>query len=709
MSKKKKKKISNGKIDELESIVSKQIKQFKPPYPVKQILKKIGVKDKRSKKIVRNMLKQLNQNADKKTHDPKKTTKGRFITGKVDYVNPRFAFIVSDETETDVLVKVSNLNFAFDDDLVKIRVFPPSRKKRRREGEVVEILERYRDTFVGRVEMSNNYAFVVPDFKKMHYDVYVPNDKINEAQTNDKVLVKITQWPDHNKNPEGEIVEILGPSGENEAEIHSIIHEFGLPYKFPEKVLKAADKIREGITKEEISKRKDFREITTFTIDPEDAKDFDDALSIQYLENGNYEIGIHIADVTHYLKEDGIIDKEAIHRGTSVYLVDRTIPMLPEKLSNELCSLRPNEDKLCFSAVFELNANAHVIKEWFGRTIIHSNNRFTYEEAQQSIETVQGEFARELTILNELALKLRLERFMRGSINFETPEFQFKLDENGKPLEVFPKERKDAHKLIEEFMLLANKRVAEFIHKKDNPTFVYRTHDYPDPEKLRVFAVFAQKFGHELHINDENIAISLNKLIEEIEGKPEHNVLQVLAIRSMAKAKYTTAPNQHFGLAFPHYTHFTSPIRRYPDVMVHRLLDHYLKKGKSPDNEAYEKNCLHSSEMEKRASDAERASVKYKQVEFMQDRLGEEFEGLVSGVSEWGVFVELIETRCEGMVRLSEIEDDYYIFEEDQYRLIGQSKGKIITLGDKVKVRVLATDINRRTIDLELLEHERSI
>jgi len=420
-------------------------------------------------------------------------------------------------------------------------------------------------------------------------------------------------------------------------------------------------------------------------------------------------VGVHIADVTHYLKEGGIVDQEAIKRGTSVYLVDRTIPMLPEILSNELCSLRPNEDKLCLSAVFELDKDARITNEWFGRTVIHSDRRFTYEEAQERIDSLAGDYYKELTILNELALKLRVERFMRGSINFETVEYKFVLDEKGKPLETHPKIRKDAHKLIEDFMLLANKRVAEFIYKKKNPTFVYRTHDFPDPEKLKVFAVFAQRFGHKMHLEEEAISKSLNNLIEDIEGKPEQNVLQTLAIRSMAKAKYSTEPNGHFGLAFAHYTHFTSPIRRYPDVMVHRLLDHYLTKKKSADRQPYEEKCLHCSEMEKRAADAERASIKYKQVEFMADHIGEEFDGIVSGVTEWGVYVELIETRCEGMVRLADLTDDFYYYEEENYRIIGQNTGTIITLGDDMKVRVLDADINRRTIDLDLIKHKRNI
>lgn len=705
--KKKTKKISNNKAFELQSTLAALIKKMKPPYPVKQIIKKLGVKDQKSKKLVRNQLKNLNRDHAYAV-DEGAVGSGRFVTGRVDYVNPRFAYIISPDTDTDVVVKSNKLNFALDDDLVKVKLLPAGKRKRL-EGEVVEVLERHRDQFVGKVQIKNNYAFVIPDFRKMHSDIFVPSHKINKAKKDDKVLVKITAWPGPNKNPEGEIMEVLGQSGENEAEIHSIIHEFGLPYKFPAKVLAQASKIKEDIIEEEVARREDFRQVTTFTIDPEDAKDFDDALSFRVLEDGHYEVGIHIADVTHYVKENGVLDQEARHRGTSVYMVDRTIPMLPEKLSNELCSLRPHEDKLCFAAVFTMDKDARIVKERFGKTVIHSDRRFTYEEAQERIENISGDFCKELTLLNELALKLRVERFMRGSINFETTEFKFVLDEKGKPLETYPKIRKDAHKLVEEFMLLANKRVAEFVHSRKNPTFVYRTHDYPDPEKLKVFAVFAQKFGHKLYLEEAAISRSLNNLIEDIEGRPEQNVLQTLAIRSMAKAKYTTESNGHFGLAFPHYTHFTSPIRRYPDMMVHRLLFHYLNKGKVPGKKEYEEMCLHSSEMEKRAADAERASIKYKQVEFMAERVGEEFEGIVSGVTEWGIYVEITETHCEGMIRLSDLDDDYYFYDEENYRIVGKASGKIFTLGDDMVVKVAAADIDKRTIDLELVDHKRKV
>ncbi len=679
------------------------------PISTKHIIEKLDLRTKNARAAMEAALHKL-----VKSEEAELTPDGRYrstaqpdeIVGKVDHVNSRFAYIISEELEQDAMVNGNKLNGALDGDTVRVRLYGSKKSDKRLEGEVVEIVERGREEFVGRIELSPRFAFVVPDSRKMHHDIFVPNDATLNAKNNEKVIVRITEWPGKNKNPEGKVVRVLGKAGENEAEIHSIMAEFNLPFEFPKGVESQAKRIKDDITDEEISKRRDMRGVTTFTIDPADAKDFDDALSLRLLENGHYEIGVHIADVSHYVNTGTMLDKEAVERATSVYLVDRTIPMLPERLSNELCSLRPNEDKLTFAAVFEMDQDGQLMKEWFGRTVIHSDRRFTYEEAQERIESLQGDFARELTILNTLALKLRAERFARGAVNFETTEVKFRLDEKGKPLEVIPKVRKDAHKMIEEWMLLANKRVAEYViskgkTKKKAPTFVYRTHDFPKAEKLEAFSVFARKFGHSLSTEDEAVSNSLNKLLADIEGKPEQNVLETLAIRSMAKAKYTTEPEGHFGLAFNHYTHFTSPIRRYPDVMVHRLLQHYLDGGKSANKDKYEKLCQQSSDMEKRAADAERASIKYKQVEFMQLQEAKVFDGVVSGVTEWGVYVEITETSCEGMVRLSEIKDDYYEYDEQNYRIIGKSNKKIITLGDKVKVRVINTDIDRRTIDLE--------
>lgn len=636
-----------------------------------------------------------------------------FIEGIVDYVNPRFAFIKPlDPTQAteDILVKEADLKQAIDGDKVRVMVFPLKGKTGRIEGRVLEILERNRYEFVGRVEISPRFAFIVPDFKKMHKDIFVHKGDLMGAEHNEKVIIKITEWREGDKNPTGKVIRVLGKAGLHEVEIHSIMAEFGLPFEYPTEADAEANEISDKITAKEIKNRKDFRDIATFTIDPADAKDFDDAISYRKLENGNLEIGVHIADVTHYVKPQTALEKEAYQRATSVYLVDRTIPMLPERLSNGLCSLRPHEDKLTFACVFEMDSSANVIKHWIGRTVIHSDRRFAYEEAQENIDLQKGDFFQELTELNVLAKKVRKKRFDFGAVNFETVEVKFELDENGKPLGLKVKERKDIHKLIEEFMLLANQFVAEFIYKKNagKDTFIYRTHDSPDLEKLETFSGFARRFGHEMSItNEKKISLALNKLMEQIQGKPEQNVLEQLAIRSMAKAKYTTEPKGHFGLAFPHYTHFTSPIRRYPDMMVHRLLQHYLDGGKSPESKSWEEKSLHSSEREKRAADAERASIKYKQVEFMALAEQKDYDGIVAGVTEWGVFVEITETKCEGMIRLQDIDDDYYEFDQKNMRLIGSKTKKMITLGDKVKVRVVKTDIDRRTIDLQFADNDR--
>jgi len=683
-------------------------------YGYRELIRKFNLRDAKSKDFLKNQLFSMESREKiRRMSDGRYVSmaESKYIQGTVDHVNPKFAYVVTPEGEDDIWVKTSDLAFAIHGDLVNVILTRPAGNGFRPEGKVVSLLKRMKDEFVGRIEVSTKFSFVVPDSKYIHFDIFVYPEKIGKAKPNDKVLVKIDKWHDaKNKSLLGHVTEVLGQAGENEAEIHSIMAEFGLPFRFPKKIEKAADDIPDLITEEEISKRWDFRPVTTFTIDPHDAKDFDDALSIKTLKEGSYEIGIHIADVSHYVEPETPLDVEAVERATSVYLVDRTIPMLPERLSNGLCSLRPDEEKLTFSAVFEMDENGKITKKWFGRTIIKSNRRFTYEEAQERIEGLDGDFAEEIRTLNSIAKKFRDKRFNQGAVNFETVEVKFRLDKNGKPLEVIPKERKDAHKMIEEFMLLANREVATHIFKwkekgkeEGSKTFVYRVHDDPDPEKLSTFASFAAKFGHKLE-TDKSISKSLNKLIENIEGKPEQNVLESLAIRSMAKAKYTTDPRGHFGLAFPHYTHFTSPIRRYPDVMVHRLLQHYLDQGKSADGEHYEQLCLHSSEREKRAADAERASIKFKQVEFMQSMLGQTFEGIVSGVTEWGIFVEIIETKCEGMIRMTDLDDDYYQYDEKQMRVIGRNNKRIITLGDKLDVQVAKTDIDKRTIDLMLVD-----
>jgi ribonuclease R len=676
-------------------------------YGAQQLIKKLGLK---KKSLIEELYKLLDAltlegKIEQLSNDYYKITRtSQALTGIVDHVNIRFAYVVTgQEGMKDVYVRTSDLGSAMHGDTVAISV---SKKKSgdNPEGKVTEVIKRGRNRFVGKIELSRNFGFVVPDFKKIYQDFFIYPENLAGATANDKVLFEVVKWAEGDKSPEAKVIEILGKTGENEAEIHSIMAEFDLPFRFPENVLAESEKIGEDITNEEIKKRWDFRDVLTFTIDPEDAKDFDDAISFRKLENGRYEIGVHIADVTHYVIPGTQLDNDAFDRATSVYLVDRTVPMLPERLSNALCSLRPNEDKLTFAAVFEMDEKGKVLKEWFGRTIIHSDHRFSYEQAQVVIESGEGKFAEELKILNSLHHILRKERFKKGAVNFETTEVKFKLDEKGKPLEVVPKIRKDAHKLIEEFMLLANRSVATFVFKmkkgEEKNTFVYRTHDLPNEEKLADFSQFAKQFGHQLQVEAADVSRSLNKLMDDIEGKPEQNVLQSLAVRAMAKAKYTTEAKGHFGLAFDHYTHFTSPIRRYPDMMVHRLLQHYLDNGKSVNRKDFEEKCLHSSEREKRAADAERASIKYKQVEFMSFAENKVFDGIITGVTDFGIFVEIVETKCEGMARLADMKDDFYEYDEKNYRVIGRRRKNIYRLGDKVKVRIKKTDIDRRMIDL---------
>jgi ribonuclease R len=632
-----------------------------------------------------------------------------FITGRVDLTTDGSAFIITeDEFEPDIYVAPRKLRNALHGDTVQVYVYAKQKGGRKKEGEVVEIVARAKMEFTGIVKLSDRFAFFVPDDRKMQHDIFIPLTDLNGAKDNEKAIAHISEWPEGAKNPIGKIIHVLGKQGDNNAEMNAILADFGFPLAFPKDVEAAAEAIPETIPPEEIAKRRDFRKVLTFTIDPFDAKDFDDAISFQKLPNGNYEIGVHIADVSHYVLPDSTLDIEAYDRGTSVYLVDRVIPMLPERLSNGLCSLRPNEDKLCFSAVFELDEKAHIHSEWFGRTVIHSDKRFAYEEAQEIIEGKQSNFSEEIIKLNELAYILRGRKFKAGAISFESAEVKFKLDEQGKPIGVYVKERKDAHKLIEDFMLLANRKVAEFVAKKGQGkhkyTFVYRAHDSPKEEALLNFAQFASKFGYKINTqSDKTIAFSLNALLVDVEGKGEQNVLTQLAIRSMAKAIYTTKKSSHYGLAFEYYTHFTSPIRRYPDVMVHRLLAHYLDEGSTANAEHYEKLCVHSSQMEKRAADAERASVKYKQAEYLQDNVGKQFEGIISGVTEWGMYVELVENKCEGMIRLRDINDDFYVLDEKNYCIIGQRKKRKYQLGDKVAIKVKKVDLSKRQIDFSLV------
>ena len=600
---------------------------------------------------------------------------------------------------------------ALNGDKVRVEI-SANRQGAEQEAKVIEIIEPKDQVFIGTLNVEKNYASLIPDSKFLAADIIIPRSKLKGGKTGDKAIARITQWRDEEMNPRGEVVDILGRKGENTAEMHAILAEFGLPYKYPENVEKAAEKIDAGITPEEVAKREDFRGVTTFTIDPRDAKDFDDALSIRQLANGNWEVGVHIADVTHYVTPHSIIDREAQERATSVYLVDRTIPMLPERLSNGICSLRPNEEKLTFSAIFELDAKANVVNYRIGRTVIKSDRRFTYEEAQEIIETGEGDFAREVLTLNSLAKQLRERRYEEGALEFDRAEVRFEIDKEGKPVSVYFKESKDANKLIEEFMLLANLTVAESIGKtprgKKPKSFVYRVHDNPDQEKITNFSQIALRFGYKVKTEGSAKVVnqSVNKLLKNVKGKGEENMLAMLAIRSMAKAIYTTDNVGHYGLALDYYTHFTSPIRRYPDMMVHRLLAKYADGARSVDKMKLEDQCRHSSDMEQLAANAERASIRYKQVEYMQDRLGEVYDGVISGVTEWGFYVELNDNKCEGLVPVRDLADDYYDYDEKNFCLIGRKHHNKYTLGDEVKVQVARADLDRKQLDFALVSDD---
>lgn len=646
-------------------------------------------------------------------------SKADYIEGTIDMTSRKTAYFVSPELEEDVFIPTNNLNKALDKDKVKVYIYN-RRRGRKPEGEVVEILERAKTEFVGVIDMQKNFSFVSTANPKMYTDIFIPKGKEGNAENGDVVLVKLDDWPAKADSPFGEVIRVLGKPGEHNTEIHAILAEYGLPYDFPVDVEVYAQKLDTQIHPEEIAKRRDMRDVLTFTIDPRDAKDFDDALSFQKLENGNFEIGVHIADVSYYLEPGTILDDEAYQRATSVYLVDRVVPMLPEVLSNFACSLRPHEEKYTFSAIFELNNKAEVVNQWFGRTVIYSDQRFAYEEAQHIIETKGNTIPAEISLtgeqytvnediqhatlkMDELAKILRRKRMANGAISFDKVEVKFNLNENAEPTGVYFKVAKDANHLIEEFMLLANRKVAEFIGKQEK-TFVYRIHDEPDEDKLINLQTVISKFGYSINFKSKaSVSKSLNSLLEEVQGKKEQNLVDTLAIRSMSKAKYSTHNIGHYGLAFDYYSHFTSPIRRYPDVMAHRLLQYYLDGGKSAEEDPLEEQCMHSSNMESLAANAERDSIKYMQVKYMLDHKDEEFLGVISGVTEWGIYVEIVSNKCEGMCRIREIKDDYYTFDEKQYALVGEVSHNILQLGDEVYVKVKNADLVKKQLDFQFL------
>lgn len=719
---KKPKKLGNKPKDFTAQIFKILSKEPSKSFNYKQIAAVLELSDTKSRNEIIRDLKILK--AQDKLHETEIgkyqiISKSEYYEGVIDMTSRKNGYFVCDELEDDVFVPFINLNHALDGDKVKAYIYN-RRSSRKPEAEVLEILERKKTEFVGVIDIQKNFAFVTTANAKMYTDIFIPKNKINDAEHGDVVLVTLEDWPKKADSPFGSVIKVLGKPGEHNTEIHAILAEYGLPYDFPIEVEAYANKIDTSITEDEIKKRSDMRDVLTFTIDPKDAKDFDDALSFQVLENGNYEIGVHIADVSHYLQEGTILDDEAYNRATSVYLVDRVVPMLPEVLSNFACSLRPHEEKYTFSAVFQLNDKAEVVDSWFGRTVTYSDQRFAYEEAQSIIESKSNVIPAEISLtgkeyivpkpivdatlkMDELAKILRRKRMAAGAISFNKVEVKFNLNEDAEPIGVYFKQSKDANHLIEEFMLLANRKVAEFIGKQKK-TFIYRIHDEPNEDKLINLQTVIAKFGYSINFRSKkDISSSLNNLLEEVQGKKEQNLVDTLTIRSMSKAAYSTENIGHYGLAFDYYSHFTSPIRRYPDVMAHRLLQYYIDGGKSVNEEEYEEKCEHSSQMEALAAQAERDSVKYMQVKYMQDHKDEEFLGVISGVTEWGIYVEIIENKCEGMCRIREIRDDYYTFDDKQYALIGEVSKNMLQLGDEIYVKVKNADLVKKQLDFHYL------